>query len=105
LSGARVPANVQLEIKSRVHKELDAGVTRRSPDELDYTNFGELSVVIISNWDIFGGLFNSKKAVEKVMASLNALRNPIVHCSPSLKMSCFGCNLQFVIGSASWSNF
>jgi Swt1-like HEPN len=81
-SGARVPANIQLEVKSRVQKELDAGVTRRSSDALDYTTFGELSVVIISNWDIFGGLFNSKKAVEKVMASLNALRNPIAHCSP-----------------------
>lgn len=81
-SGARVPANIQAEVKSRVQKELDAGVTRRSSDELDYTTFGELSVVIISNWDIFGGLFNSKKAVEKVMASLNALRNPIAHCSP-----------------------
>jgi hypothetical protein len=81
-SGARVPASIQLEVKSRVQKELDAGVTRRSSDELDYTTFGELSVVIISNWDIFGGLFNSKKAVEKVMASLNALRNPIAHCSP-----------------------
>ena len=81
-SSARVPANIQLEVKSRVQKELDAGVTRRSSDELDYTTFGELSVIIISNWDIFGGLFNSKKAVEKVMASLNALRNPIAHCSP-----------------------
>lgn len=81
-SGPRVPANIQVEVKSRVQKELDAGVTRRSSDELDYTTFGELSVVIISNWDIFGGLFNSKKAVEKVMASLNALRNPIAHCSP-----------------------
>lgn len=81
-SGARVPPNIQHEVKSRVQKELDAGVTRRSSDELDYTTFGELSVVIISNWDIFGGLFNSKKAVEKVMASLNALRNPIAHCSP-----------------------
>lgn len=79
---ARVPQNVQTEVMSRIQKELDAGVTRRSMDELDYTTFGELSVIISSNWDIFGGLFNSKKAVEKVMASLNALRNPIAHCSP-----------------------
>jgi len=79
---ARVPANIQSEVTSRIQKELDAGVTRRSFDELDYTTFGELSVIIASNWDIFGGLFNSKKAVEKVMASLNALRNPIAHCSP-----------------------
>ncbi|WP_266170554.1 Swt1 family HEPN domain-containing protein [Dyella subtropica] len=81
-SSSRIPANIQADVSSRIQKELDAGVTRRSLDELDYTTFGELSVVISSNWDIFGGLFNSKKAVEKVMASLNALRNPIAHCSP-----------------------
>lgn len=81
-SSARVPAAVQTEVASRIQKELDAGVTRRSLDELDYTTFGELSIIISSNWDIFGSLFSSKKAVEKVMASLNALRNPIAHCSP-----------------------
>lgn len=78
----RVPANIQADVSGRIQKELDAGVTRRSLDELDYTTFGELSVIIASNWDIFGALFNSRKAVEKVMASLNALRNPIAHCSP-----------------------
>ena len=78
----RVPAAIQTEVASRVQKELDAGVTRRSLDELDYTTFGELSVIIVSNWDIFGGLFSSKKALEKIIASLNALRNPIAHCSP-----------------------
>lgn len=57
-------------------------MTRRSLDELDYTSFGELSVIITSNWDIFGALFSSKKAVEKVMSSLNSLRGPIAHCSP-----------------------
>jgi hypothetical protein len=81
-ASTRVPASIQAEVASRTQKELDAGVTRRSLDELDYTTFGELSVIISSNWDIFGGLFNSKRAVEKVMASLNALRNPIAHCSP-----------------------
>lgn len=81
-SSARVPTAVQSEVTSRVQKELDAGVTRRSLDELDYTTFGELSVIINANWNIFGSLFSSKKAVEKVMASLNALRNPIAHCSP-----------------------
>lgn len=79
---ARVPPIIQADVASRIQKELDAGVTRRSVDRLDYTTFGELSVVIISNWSIFGGLFNSKKALEKVFASLNSLRNPIAHCSP-----------------------
>ena len=81
-STARVPPNVKIEVTSRTQKELDAGVTRRSLDELDYTTFGELSMIIAANWDVFGSLFSSKKAVEKVMASLNALRNPIAHCSP-----------------------
>lgn len=81
-ASARVSAHIQTEVASRIEKELDAGVTRRSSDELDYTTFGELSVIIISNWDIFGSLFNRKKAVEKVMASLNTLRNSIAHCSP-----------------------
>jgi hypothetical protein len=81
-ASARVPANIQTDVAGRIQKELDAGVTRRSLYELDYITFGELSVIIAANWDIFGGLFNSKKAVEKVMASLNALRNPIAHCSP-----------------------
>ena len=79
---SRVPKNIQDEVKARIQKELDAGVTRRSVDELDYTTFGELSVIIVSNWELFGSLFNSRKAVERVMASLNALRNPIAHCSP-----------------------
>ena len=78
----RVPQNIQHEVSERIRKELDAGVSRRSQDELDYTTFGELSVIIVSNWSLFGGIFNSKRALEKVFASLNALRNPIAHCCP-----------------------
>ncbi|WP_374324764.1 Swt1 family HEPN domain-containing protein [Aquipseudomonas alcaligenes] len=79
---ARVPPNIKAEVSSRMQKELDSAMTRRSSDELDYTTFGELSQLITTNWDIFGGIFSSRKAVEKVMASLNSLRGPIAHCSP-----------------------
>src|SRR5579871_5160862 len=72
---------IKTEVAARIQKELDAGVTRRSMDELDYTTFGELSGIITANWDVFGSLFTSRKAVEKVMASLNSLRGPIAHCS------------------------
>jgi hypothetical protein len=77
----RVPQKIVDDVAERIQRELDTGMTRRSSDELDYTTFGELSMIIGSNWDIFGGLFTSKKAVEKVMASLNSLRGPIAHCS------------------------
>ncbi len=81
-SSSRIPEAIQKEVKIRIDREIDTGMTRRSSDELDYTTFGELASIITSNWDIFGGLFTSKKAVEKVMANLNSLRGPIAHCSP-----------------------
>ncbi|WP_200947175.1 Swt1 family HEPN domain-containing protein [Rhizobacter sp. Root404] len=81
-ASTRVPQNVRAEITARIQKEVDAGVTRRSDAELDYSTFGELAVIITSNWDIFGGIFSSRRAVEKVMSSLNTLRNPIAHCCP-----------------------
>jgi hypothetical protein len=67
----RIPPNIKTEVGNRIQKEIDSGVTRRSPDELDYTTFGELSVIIASNWDVFGGLLGSRKAVERVMGNLN----------------------------------
>jgi len=79
---ARVTPAIQAEIKNRIQKELDSAMTPRSSSELDYTTFGELAVIITSNWDIFGGLFSSRKAVERVLANLNSLRGPIAHCSP-----------------------
>lgn len=83
----RISEEIKKEVKFRIQKEVDAGITRRSIDELDYTTFGELSDIITDNWDIFGGLFSnsSQKALRKIMTSLNSLRNPIAHCSPLAK--------------------
>lgn len=80
--GSRVSQHIKAEVASRIQKELDAGISRRSLDELDYTTFGELSDIIQANADVFGGIFNSRKGMQKVMANLNALRNSIAHCSP-----------------------
>jgi hypothetical protein len=81
-ASTRVPPQIKNDVQQRIQKEMDAGVTLRSDDALDYTTFGELSDIIISNWDIFGGvLFQSKKALQRVMANLNTLRNPIAHCT------------------------
>lgn len=79
----RITPNIREEVRKRIQKEIDSGVTRRSDAQIDYTTFGELSVIITGNWNIFGGpIFNSKRAVERVMSSLNLLRGPIAHCCP-----------------------
>jgi hypothetical protein len=77
-----VPANIIKEVSDRAQRELDSGVTRRSDEPIDYTTFGELSVIITSNWNLFGAVFDSRRAVERVMSSLNLLRGPIAHCCP-----------------------
>ncbi len=76
-----VPKIVQDGVRNRIKKELDSGISRRSDDPIDYTNFGELGEIIKKNWDTFGSIFNSPKGVERVLASLNTLRGPIAHCS------------------------
>jgi hypothetical protein len=77
-----VPTVIEKGAADRMQREKDTGVTPRSQDPLDYTTFGELAEIIKANWALFGGIFSSIKAVERVMASLNTLRGPIAHCSP-----------------------
>jgi hypothetical protein len=78
----KVPQQIRDEVKRLVKSEVDSGVTRRSDRAIDYTTFGQLSVIISSNWTLFETIFKSPRAVEKVMSSLNILRGPIAHCCP-----------------------
>jgi hypothetical protein len=55
--------------------------TERGQGQLDFSTFGELGQIITSNWDVFGALFKSEKAVTRIMANLNTLRGPIAHCT------------------------
>lgn len=77
-----VPPKIVGDVQGRVQREIDSGFSPRSDQEIDYTNFGELSIIINSNWDVFGAIFSSQRAVERIMNSLNLLRGPIAHCSP-----------------------
>lgn len=78
----KVPESIVKEVKERVQKEVDSGMTTRSDDAIDYTTFGELASIITSNWDLFGTIFKSPRAVQRVMSNLNTLRGPIAHCCP-----------------------
>lgn len=78
----KIPANIVQQVQERIQREVDSGISRRSDAPIDYTTFGELSVIITTNWDLFGTIFSSRRAVEKVMSSLNLLRGPIAHCCP-----------------------
>jgi hypothetical protein len=81
-ASGRVLPKIKADAEARMQKEVDSGVTPRSNEPIDFTNFGELGEIIKTNWDVFGGIFDSPRAVERVMANLNMLRGPIAHCSP-----------------------
>ena len=78
----KIPPKIKQDADGRLQREVDSGMTVRSSDPLDFTTFGELGEIIKSNWGVFGSVFSSPKAVERVMANLNTLRGPIAHCSP-----------------------
>jgi hypothetical protein len=79
---ANVPPNIKTDAEARQQREIDTGMTPRSDEPLDFTTFGELGEIIKAHWDVFGSVFSSQKAVERVMVMLNSLRGPIAHCSP-----------------------
>jgi hypothetical protein len=78
----RIPPQIHAEVGKRIQREIDSGMTLRSEAPIDFTTFGELGEIIKANWDIFGGIFDSERAVGRVLANLNLLRGPIAHCSP-----------------------
>lgn len=81
-NSARIAPDIKAGVAELVKKERDSGITLRSDNMIDYTTFGQLSVIITSNWDLFEPTLKSKRAVERVMANLNLLRGPIAHCCP-----------------------
>lgn len=75
-----VPEVVRKNAEANRKKEASTGITPRSSELIDYSNFGELGEIIKTNWDIFGDMFRDVRAVERVLSHLNTLRAPIAHC-------------------------
>jgi hypothetical protein len=80
--GGKIPAKIHTDVTDRLQREIESGMTQRSDELIDYTNFGELSVIITSNWDLFKTSLSNQRAVTRVMSNLNLLRGPIAHCCP-----------------------
>lgn len=81
-NSGKIPPEIHKQVADRLQRELESGMTQRSDALLDYTNFGELSVIITSNWDLFSTVLTNQRAVTRVMSSLNLLRGSIAHCCP-----------------------
>lgn len=76
-----IPQTIREAAVKNQRNEIRKAITPRSSNLIDYTTFGELGVIINSNWDVFGDMFSDPDAVQNVMTLLNTLRGPIAHCS------------------------
>jgi hypothetical protein len=81
-NSGKVPQGIHQAAAQRLKTEVESGMTQRSQKLIDYTTFGELSVIITANWDLFSTVLKNQPAVTRVMNSLNLLRNPVAHCTP-----------------------
>ena len=75
-----VPQAVRDNVARNIGREIDSAVTLRSEEKIDFTTFGELTDIILKNWEHFSDAFRSLSAFKKVMSELNVLRGPIAHC-------------------------
>lgn len=81
-NSGKIPEEIHKQVEASVQREIESGMTRRSDALLDYTTFGQLSVIITSNWDLFKTILKNDRAVNRVLNNLNLLRGPIAHCCP-----------------------
>lgn len=77
-----VKEEIKKNVDFNIKKESESGYTQRSEDKLDYTTFGELTQIVNKSWAAFDDLFRSQRAFQKIMNSLNLLREPIAHSTP-----------------------
>jgi hypothetical protein len=79
----KVKEEIRKSVDLNIKREEESGFTIRSEEKIDYTTFGELSQIVIGNWEAFEGLFKrGQRSFQKIMTNLNQLRGPIAHCCP-----------------------
>src|SRR5712664_4181768 len=66
-NSGKIPGAIHTEVAGRVQREVENGITQRSQELIDYTTFGELAVIITSNWDLFEPVLTNQRAVTRVM--------------------------------------
>src|SRR5690606_30642731 len=57
----KVNEEIRKNVEKNITREEDSGFTIRSDEKIDYTTFGELNVIVSSNWEAFENLFTRGK--------------------------------------------
>jgi hypothetical protein len=74
---------IRREVEARKNQERqNRWHSQRGSHEIFYTNFGDLSSIISTNWDDFKSLFPDLKWIQSRMEEIEQSRNIIAHNNP-----------------------
>lgn len=77
---AKVPKKVRTKVENRKTEERkNKWHVQRGGDELSYSDFGDLSDIIVANWQDFDDLFPDQDWVKTRIGDLEKSRNVIAH--------------------------
>jgi hypothetical protein len=76
----RVPASIKSKVENRKKQEQrNKWHQPRSRSNINYTDFGDMPGIILNNWSIFEGLFDSQDWVKTRFNDMEKSRNVIAH--------------------------
>lgn len=76
----KVPERIQKMVKSRMEEDAKfRWHSTRGSSEITYCDFGDLSSIITTNWEIFESLLTNLEWVKGVLNSLEKSRNIVMH--------------------------
>lgn len=102
---SRVPLKIKDDCESRLKKEEDTGVTLRSENPLDFSTFGELGLIITTNWDVVRRALQEREGGHTDHGQREHRPRPdrALHpCSPRTRWS--ACVSRCVTGFGKWSS-
>jgi len=79
----RVPLSIRKKVEIRMKQEgRNRWHSRRGSHKIFYTDFGDLSSIIINNWDDFKEWFPSQRWIQTRLEEIELSRNIIAHNNP-----------------------
>lgn len=76
----KVPDRIQKKVKTRQEEDLKfRWHGSRGGEQIMYCDFGDLSSIIVTNWDLFEGLLADMEWSKSVLGTLERSRNIIMH--------------------------
>lgn len=76
----KVPEKIKKKVKTRVDEDQKfRWHGTRGGEEIMYCDFGDLSSIIVTNWDLFENVLSNMEWAKGILATLERSRNIIMH--------------------------